>query len=303
MGRILAAADIGSNTAHVLIGEVEGRNLRRIENRSEWIGLGEIVARHGHIPDETVEELVAHLKMFKRLSRNEGAEYLYIFATEAMRAASNHTQILERLREETDLPIDLIAPRREAELSLEGVMLDSPNDADLILEVGGGSAQIGRVLEGKLEDSGSAPIGTGRLIAEASLKTPATSHAVRVAEQYVHERLDEIAMRLGPHPTKVVASGGVGRGLWRALHPDGDPVIHREELRYMTWVASHLTISRLARRFGVKNKRASTLLPGAIAYASLMDRFELTEMHVSEYGVREGALLQISKGAIQGCLM
>ena len=69
----------------------------------------------------------------------------------------------------------------------------------------------------------------------------------------------------------------------------------------MTWATSHLPVRRVAKRFSVKNKRASTLLPGSLVYGSLMDRFEIAEIHVSEFGVREGAILQIASGVIEGC--
>ncbi|MFX4370064.1 hypothetical protein ABTA37_20245, partial [Acinetobacter baumannii] len=77
-----------------------------------------------------------------------------------------------------------------------------------------------------------------------------------------------------------VASGGVIRGIWRALHPDGETVVHAAELEYLEWVSSRVSVNRLSRRFSVKTKRAGTLLPGAIVYRELMARFNLEELHV-----------------------
>ncbi len=303
MGRILAAADIGSNTVHMLIADTDGKSLTRLDNRSEWVSLGETVARKGSIPDDVAARLIENLKNFKRLARSSGAEYLYLFGTEAMRMAKNHNDVLAAVTEETDLVVDLITPLREAELSLQGTMLDSPQDVDLLIEAGGGSAQIARVVNGKLIDCASAPIGTGRLIAEAGLTNPCPQEPVNVAEKFIHDRLEEMDLTPGPHPKSVVACGGVVRGLWRALHPDGDTRLHREELAYMAWAAAHLPVAGIVSRFGVKNKRAATLLPGAMVYRGLMDRFKIADLHVSEFGVREGAIIEIAKGSIQGCLV
>ena len=98
-----------------------------------------------------------------------------------------------------------------------------------------------------------------------------------------------------------MASGGVARGLWRALHPDGEKRLHRAELEYLAWSVQRLTIDRAINRFGVKAKRVGTLLPGAMVYLALMERFDLTEMSVSEFGVREGAILEMARGKVEAC--
>ena len=53
-------------------------------------------------------------------------------------------------------------------------------------------------------------------------------------------------------------------------------------------------------RFDVKPKRAGTLLPGALVYLALMQKFQLAEVMVSEFGVREGAILEMARGNIKG---
>jgi exopolyphosphatase/pppGpp-phosphohydrolase len=46
-------------------------------------------------------------------------------------------------------------------------------------------------------------------------------------------------------------------------------------------------------RFGVKYKRAATLLPGAAVYLATLKVFRHVSMKVSDYGVREGAILEL----------
>jgi exopolyphosphatase/guanosine-5'-triphosphate,3'-diphosphate pyrophosphatase len=69
--------------------------------------------------------------------------------------------------------------------------------------------------------------------------------------------------------------------------------IARIELDYLAWAASRLTIDRIVNRFSVKQKRAGTLLSGALVYAALMDHFGLDEIAISEFGIREGAILEM----------
>jgi exopolyphosphatase / guanosine-5'-triphosphate,3'-diphosphate pyrophosphatase len=98
-----------------------------------------------------------------------------------------------------------------------------------------------------------------------------------------------------------VASGGVARGLWRALHPDGDKTLSMEEIEYMAWAAARLPIDRIITRFGVKTRRAGTMLAGALVYRALMRHFNFKEMIVSEFGIREGAVLKMATEEISGC--
>ena len=299
MTRVFAAADIGSNTAHLLVAATDGELVMRIDNYNEWIGLGELVARRGEVPKDQADQLTQTLTEFRRMAKARGAGGLYVFATEAIRKARNSEAILKRVQQETGVKVEIIPPRREAELSLRGIGLDTRNlGADLMFEVGGGSAQIGRIGRKGFENEESLPLGTGRVIAESGIVFPTPPLALRAAETYISRTLERLTLK-GP-ASLAVASGGVARGLWRALHPDGDKTIRREEIEFLVWASARLPIDRLVSRYSVKSKRASTLLPGAMVYRALMERFGLDSFVVSEFGIREGAILEMADGKVIG---
>jgi exopolyphosphatase/guanosine-5'-triphosphate,3'-diphosphate pyrophosphatase len=201
---------------------------------------------------------------------------------------------------ETGVKVEIIPPAREAELSFRGVMLDTRlYGCDLLFEVGGGSAQIGGVSRNKLVQEESLPLGTGRIIAESDLRSPCPDYALQAAENYIQETLER--SRIEVRGRRAVASGGVGRGLWRAIHPDSEKVLALEELDYIIWATSRLPLDRIVARFGVKQKRAGTLLPGALVYRALMRKFGVAEIVVSEFGIREGAILEMAAGRIPKC--
>ena len=300
MTRVYAAADIGSNTAHLLVAATDGSLVMRIDNYNEWIALGETVAKTGSIQKEQFQQLVSAVKEFKRLAREKQAHSMYVFATEAMRSASNCLEVIKRISSDTGILVEIISPRREAELSLGGVRLDTKHmGAELLLEVGGGSAQIGRIKGSGLSEEESLRLGTGRVIAECGLTNPPTPLQLRAAASYIHTTLE--SSRIEPGGDAAVASGGVARGLWRALHPDGEKTLSLEEIDYMVWAASRLPLDRIMMRFGVKARRAGTMLAGALIYQALMKKFNFNEMVVSEFGIREGAVLKMATEEIVGC--
>jgi exopolyphosphatase/guanosine-5'-triphosphate,3'-diphosphate pyrophosphatase len=298
MARIFAAADIGSNTVHLLVGATDGELVTRIDNLSEWVGLGEVVARSGHISNERIEHLLQALKECRRVAQSRKAESMYFFATEAMRSAKNHDAVLKKIEISMRIKVDIISPRREVELSFEGSQLDVEGGSpELFFEVGGGSAQIAIIKKGKLDQHVSLPIGTGRVIAQSGLKNPCPLQALNDAEEYIAGQLEPVTLKKQKNAV-AVASGGVARGLWRAVHPDGEKTIFREELEYLEWSTARLSLDRIGSRFGVKQRRAQTLLPGSIVYRALMDKFGVSEITITEFGVREGAILEMARGSI-----
>src|ERR1051326_5363629 len=142
MGRTLAAVDIGSNTVHMLVAHASPREIVRIADQSEWLGLGEIVAREGSIPSALQLQLVETLQDFKQQACDADAEGIYVFATEAIRKAKNTKAVLENIRELTGIKVDIVTPRREAELGLRGTLMDVDAPSFLLVDVGGGSAQV-----------------------------------------------------------------------------------------------------------------------------------------------------------------
>lgn len=293
MRMTLAAADIGSNTVHLLVASTDGKSIKRINNESEWLSLGEVVSRNGLIPRSAEDRLISTLRRYSQTVQSANCHHFYVFATEAMRLASNHDLIIKRIERTMGISVDLITPIREAELSVAGCALDSSGaDPMLLVEVGGGSAQVAWCMNGKVERSASLPLGTGRLIADSNLTTPAGVEQLEVLRNHIRATIEN-AVGKWPPVARIVGCGGVARGLVRALHADGDPTIDLKELEFLGWSAARLPLETLMIRFGVKEKRAMTLLPGASVFENVLRIFSIDEFHVSSFGVREGAILEL----------
>ncbi len=295
MGRIFAAADIGSNTIHLLIAETTRTGVRRLYNESDWLSLGEVVSREGKIPEPLIERLLTTMAAYKAAILTYKAQDSYVFATEAMRVAANHEEVIKRIRVEVGIPVDLISPSREAELSYQGIQLDCSGAEPMVLiEVGGGSAQLAWCDHGTVQQSSSLALGTGRLISDSGLTYPCPTDALDRLASLIRGQM--AALPAEGKPQRVVACGGVARGIWRAIHPDGYPEIHRQELEYVAWSAARLPIDKVAQRFNVKSKRAATLVPGSKVFLEILNRYGIDSMTVSEYGVREGAIRELMTG-------
>jgi len=221
-----------------------------------------------------------------------------------MRKASNGAEVLARLARD-GTPIDLIDGRREAEFGLAGAWLDSRSSAERILmvEVGGGSAQVA-FAQGRgddlpmIQEERSLPLGTGALIGRLGITQPSSEAQLADLEEFVKHQLQPAFDGQKPTDT-IIGVGGVARGVWRSLHPDGNPVVCREEIDYLIWATRRLTHEEVSARFNVKLRRASTLLPGAVVYRTILECAGADQIRVSRFGVREGAILEMAQGRLK----
>jgi len=291
MGRLIAAADLGSNTAHLLIGHLTNSGLKRLVNQSEWLSLGEVVSREGIIPPIKVKELLETMGRFRALLDEYKVESFSFFATEAMRKAANHDEILALIKKQHGITMDIISPLREAELSFRSSRMDCIGEEPMLMvEAGGGSVQVAYCMNGKIERLTSLPIGSGTLKARSLMDQPPLEHSLNKALEIIQFECDV----LGDYPPvkRIVACGGVARGLWRAMHPDGEKHLHVTELDFLAWDCARLETEVIVDRYDVKINRARTLLAGSLVLRHIMGLFGISEAQVSQYGVREGAILE-----------
>lgn len=280
----------------MLVAETGDGSVRKLVDDSNWLSLGEIVGRERTIPPNMQEALIRTLNGYQKLASDQKAEGIYIFATEAVRAASNSREVLKRIEQACGLKVEIISGQREAEFGLRGVLLDSGFSSFILAEVGGGSAQVAQCSRKRIKSEASLSLGTGTLIAKLGLSCPCDYAHLKRTQRLVEETLAtaEVLEEGGP----LVACGGVARGLWRALHPDGNRILHVEELNFLIWSTQRLTSDQIVQRFQVKPKRARTLFPGAVVYKQIMERSGQEEMTISRFGVREGALLEMAEGKV-----
>jgi exopolyphosphatase/guanosine-5'-triphosphate,3'-diphosphate pyrophosphatase len=167
----LAAIDIGSNAARLLITEVVIKdsgvpefnklNIVRIPLR-----LGFDVFETGEISPEKTDMLIQTIKAYKHLLNAYRVDHLKACATSAMRDARNAEEILRKVLAETGIAIEVISGDLEASLIYENHIAENMdrNESYLYVDVGGGSTELTFFSDGKLVFKRSFNIGTIRLL-------------------------------------------------------------------------------------------------------------------------------------------
>ncbi|MCZ2085101.1 MAG: exopolyphosphatase, partial [Flavobacteriales bacterium] len=167
----IAAIDIGSNAARLLINEVtepkKGKpqftklNLLRIPLR-----LGMDVFTKGEIGPEREQMVIDSMNVFSNLMKIYKVKHFRACATSAMRDAKNGKEIIKQVKKSSGIDIEIISGDEEAALVFENHVADAldKNSAYLYIDVGGGSTELMFYENGKMQYEKSINIGTIRLL-------------------------------------------------------------------------------------------------------------------------------------------
>ena len=164
-----AAVDIGSNAVRLLFCQVRlektGLVVKKISLVRLPIRLGEDVFVKGSITEENISKLSKALQSFKLLSDVYEVESYRVCATSAMRDAKNGKAVVEQVKEESGIDIEIIDGKEEAQLIFDTNLVEKldKDKTYLYVDVGGGSTEITIFSDGQKLVSKSFKIGTIRL--------------------------------------------------------------------------------------------------------------------------------------------
>lgn len=169
--RKFAAIDIGSNAIRLLTHNVIEEKGKKTQFRKSAlirvpVRLGEDSFTKGKISDMNVDRMVKSMKAFRLLMDVAGVEKYMACATSAMREASNGLNVIEKIKEESGINIELIDGKQEAAIIASTDLKDliKADKSYLYVDVGGGSTEFTLFTKGKIKVSKSFKLGTVRLL-------------------------------------------------------------------------------------------------------------------------------------------
>jgi exopolyphosphatase/guanosine-5'-triphosphate,3'-diphosphate pyrophosphatase len=300
----LGVLDVGSNTLHLLVVDAHrgARPIPAFSHKSE-LHFGEHLDNGNRLTQQHALQLRAFVDEALRLAEDKGVQEMVAFATSALRDAVNGEEILAGIEADTQVPIRVLPGSDEARLTFLAARrwFGWSSGRLLLLDIGGGSLEIAA---GHDEDPAvaiSLPLGAGRLTRERLPGDPPSADDVRGLRKHVRA---EIAATVGAvlrdgRPTHAVATSKTFRQLARiaGAAPSSEGPYIRRMLRHsdVTDLAERLARTSVAERRqmpGVSAGRASQLAAGAIVADAAMDLFELAELEVCPWALREGVILR-----------
>jgi exopolyphosphatase/guanosine-5'-triphosphate,3'-diphosphate pyrophosphatase len=294
--QIWAVVDIGSNTAHLLVARSDGRAPAPLVDQTANLRLGGDVDRGGVISPAKVDELIATLRGFQDAARDAGAAGLYLFATEALRAAANRDAVLAAVTAATGLPVHLLPPEAEAALDYRGAVAGAPGAGlRAVVEIGGGSLHV-VVGEGDaIRGSVSLPLGGARLVARFLPDDPPDAEDEARLAAYLAEVIPNALPLRNTAMTALLGTGGTLRRLPALLGWDLARPLPAEALEVALARVRGQPAGRLTAGSDMPADRARMLLPALLALREIRRGYHAPPLMVVPTGVREGAILQLAR--------
>ena len=294
----LAAVDLGSNSFHLQIGRVVGRQIYPLDAVREVVRLGAGLTAEKRIDRATQAAALEALAKFAERLRGFPRAAVRAVGTNALRVAKNSPQFLREARAVLGFPIEVISGREEARLIYLGVAhaLPAASHQRLVVDIGGGSTEviIGTGLEPQLTESlymgcvsYSLKYFPGGRIDKARMKA---------AELAARQEFSSIARTYRDAGwTEAVASSGTARSMENILRENGfasDGLTHEglEKLRNLLLKMEKADPERIA---GLRPNRAPVLPGGVAIMGAALEALGIDSMKVSDGALRHGVLYDL----------
>lgn len=305
----IAALDLGSNSFHLVVAEVApDGSFESLVREKEMLRLGDVVSREGAITPDAADAAVVTVRRFRLLAEAAGATEILARATSALRTASNGDEVVARIERESGVDVDVISGLEEARLiftAVRAAVLIDPGPA-VCFDLGGGSAEIMVGDAGGLMWSTSERLGVARLSADFITTDPISKPERRALRRHLVERLGPVAAAVkGFRPQMAVASSGTLEDLGamaaaRRAHPVPTSLnqlsVTRDELVAVHEDLLGSTSKQRRHMAGLGARRVDLIVAGSMFLATMLELFDIEELTISEWSLREGILLDAIRG-------
>jgi exopolyphosphatase / guanosine-5'-triphosphate,3'-diphosphate pyrophosphatase len=291
---VFAAIDIGSNAIRLLFCRVYNLDGKPHYNKEELIRmpirLGEDVFLSGKITDEKATRLVTALKGFSELIKAYGVVSYRAVATSAMRDAVNGASIINRIKNEANITVEIIDGKNEASLVFSNHIEEilNPKHAYLYIDVGGGSTELTLYFDNKVIAAKSFNIGTVRMLLD------------KVDKDEWEEMKNWLKRNTnGIHPLSAIGSGGNINKIFKMSGKKETKHLSYEKLKSIYDMLSSYTYQERIERLDLKPDRADVIVPAAKVFLTVMKNADIEKVYVPQVGLSDGLVHDMYEKYIQ----
>jgi exopolyphosphatase / guanosine-5'-triphosphate,3'-diphosphate pyrophosphatase len=299
----LGVLDIGSNTGHLLVVDAHrGAAPLPAYSRKEPLRLAEHV-ENGEITKTGVKALTEFVADAVVVAEDKGAQDMLGFATSAVRDARNSQAVLDHVAEQTGVRIEVLPGDEEARLTFLAVRRWFGWSAGrlAVFDIGGGSLEIAGGADEEPDVAWSIPLGAARLAREHFHDSRPDAATIRALRTKIRADIATDAGRLlraGP-PDVAAATSKTFRSLARicGAAPSGEGALVDRVLAQAAlqeWIPRLVGMdpADLADLPGVSASRSHQIVAGALVAEAVMDIFDLAELQICPWALREGVILE-----------
>ena len=300
----LGVLDIGSNTGHLLVVDAHGGAAPLpASSHKQPLRLAEHLDEDGAVTKKGIKALTDFCASATQIAEDKGCEEMLGFATSAVRDSVNSDEVLAHVEKHSGVALEVLSGEDEARLTFLAVRRWFGWSAGrlAVFDIGGGSLEIAGGTDEAPDVAWSLPLGAARMARAWFGGGRPSDDDIKELRRQVRAEIARDAGHLlrGGVPDKAAATSKTFRSLARicGAAPSGDgPLVPRTlELETLSdWIPKLMELSddELADLPGVSPSRTHQIVPGALVAEACMDIFDLTELEICPWALREGVILE-----------
>jgi exopolyphosphatase/guanosine-5'-triphosphate,3'-diphosphate pyrophosphatase len=306
--RRVAAIDIGTNSIHLLVAEVDVQlsTFSVLLAEKSTTRLGERDPDTGDLSSAAIERAFRTLRHNRQLAESHGVEQIVTAATSAVREAPNGRDFLLAIQNQLGLAVDLVSGPEEARLIYLGVLsgMAFGERPHTIIDIGGGSTELVLADGADARALTSTRIGAVRLQREFCQQDPLPPERRGFLQAYIQGALDpavaEVRRALSPgEEPQLVATSGTAMALAAlAAAEDERPTLKLQGYRLSRERVDQLVARLLAMPLeerrdlpAINERRAEIIVPGALILQTAMAMLGARDLVVCDRALREGLIV------------
>ncbi|MBX2946504.1 MAG: exopolyphosphatase [Cyclobacteriaceae bacterium] len=307
MNNRLAIIDLGTNTFHLLIAEKLGDSFHIAHRDRQAVKIGKGGINENVIPSDGLERAIQTLNFFKKKIDSLQITNVFAFGTSALRNATNNEEVLAKIKAETGIHVTLISGDQEAEFIYHGVCsaVNLGDTKSLIIDIGGGSVEFIVGDENQIFWKKSIEIGAQRLLELFHKSDPIALAEISKLNHHFQKTLSPLFEALTIYkPEIMVGSSGTFDTLsdiyciQHSIFKNDDDRETPLSLEGFNKIYNELlTKDRIARLAmpGMIEMRVDMIVVACCLIRYILDHHPITNIRVSSYSLKEGALIHVSK--------
>ena len=293
--------DIGSNTIRLVIYALREGRLAPMINKKYAAGLAGYVTADRAISAGGIYKLTEILSEIKSMLRYIQVEEVFPFATASLRNSVNGREIVAHIRERFDFDVRILSGREEALFSYYGALNGRVGASGLVVDVGGGSAELAFFRDQKVLAATSLPVGSLNLYKRFVGEIVPTDREMKEIQREIKQQLRALPAPEGkPGAQPIYGVGGTARASLALINekyqiPDSNAAYSCGQLCALLDELEnepHVFVDRVLR---AAPERIHTIVPGLLIFKTIAKTFGTKSFVISAYGVREGYLLHVLK--------
>jgi len=307
--RQVGVIDLGSNSWRLVVFTYGDDGWwKRTDELYEDVRIGAGMVATGALTDEAIARGLETLSIFEHFCKANqlSGDDVHVFATSAIRDATNREAFLTRVLETTGYEVEVLSELQEAHYGYVAALNSSTLTDGVVLDIGGGSMQLTDVHDRLERTALSAQVGavrmTERFLADGDPTRPARRKDMQRLRDHVAEQLAPSAWLYG-RGGRLVATGGAVRNLAAADQRTAFGSVGGIDIGVQGYVFSAAALDTLVETLaalpvaerrtvpGIKPGRGDIILAAALTLQTVLEFGDFGSIEVTEMGLRDGIFL------------